>query len=103
MTKGGCMAKGGMHGERGGCGKVGVCVTKEGVPGKGGACMVWPPLYEIRPVNACAVCILLECILVVSRFHIDYVKILLQENGEFIDKRFVSKNREKQLADTISL
>ena len=41
MAKGGCMAKGGgVHG------------------------MHAPPFYEIRPVNAQAVCILLECILV---------------------------------------
>ena len=33
-----------------------------GVHGKGG--MPPPPFYEIRPVNARAVCILLECILV---------------------------------------
>ena len=42
-------------------------MAKGGHAWQGGACMVCtPPLYEIRPVNARAVCILLECILVTS-------------------------------------
>ena len=48
------MAKESMHGKRG------------GMHGEGGH--VWyacPPFYEIQPVNAWAVHILLECILVV--------------------------------------
>ena len=51
-----CVAKGGMHGKRG------VCMAK------GAACVVcmprWVGYYEIRSVNARAVHILLECILV---------------------------------------
>ena len=81
MAKGGgvCVVKGGMHGEggacmvkgghvcqRGGVWQRGVCMAKGGMHGKGGACVVCtPPLYEIRPVNARAVRILLECILVI--------------------------------------
>ena len=75
------MAKGGIHGEGGVCGKGGICgkgrvcvvkgdVVKGGMHGEGGTCMAkgghaWyaHPLYEIRPVNARAVRILLECIL----------------------------------------
>ena len=54
------MAKGGMHGERGGVrGKRGVCVAKGGH-----AWYAPPPTPEIRPVIARAVRILLECILV---------------------------------------
>ena len=68
------MVKGGMCGERGTCiAKGGHAWQKGGMHGKRGACMVkgghvWyacpPPFYEIRPVNARAVRILLECILV---------------------------------------
>ena len=73
--RGACMAKGGMHG------KGEACMAKGGMHGKGGcawqrgACMVkrgnaWyaHPPYEIQPVNAQAVCILLECILVSQMF-----------------------------------
>ena len=53
VSQGACVAKGGMHGKGAMCGEGG---------------HVWhacpSPLYEIRPVNARAVCILLECILV---------------------------------------
>ena len=78
---GACVVKGGMCG-KGGAGVVkGACMTKgglwqRGVHGKGGACMakgvgvrgMHTPLYEIWPVNARAVRILLECILVYSCF-----------------------------------
>ena len=59
--EGACVAKGGMHGEGGVRGKGGHAWQK-----RGEACMVWtPPFNEIRPVNARAVRILLECILVI--------------------------------------
>ena len=63
---GACMAKGGgVHG-RGVCVAKGACVAKGGMHDKRGeACVVCMPPYEIRLVNARAVCILLECILVV--------------------------------------
>ena len=55
MVKGACMVKGGMHGEGGACMAKGVYYVRP------------PPLYEIRPVNARAVRILLEF----SRLKID--------------------------------
>ena len=84
MAKGGVHGKGGMHGKRGCmakgglCGKGGhvwqrgACMAKGGMRGEGGvhdergeACMVCTlPFYEIWLVNARAVRILLECILV---------------------------------------
>ena len=96
--KGGVWRRGGMHGEGGTCVAKGACVAKGEVRGGGGhvwwrgacvvkgACMAkgavhgeggcaWaarpPPrvsYYEIRSVNARAVRILLECILVYSKF-----------------------------------
>ena len=65
--EGGMCGKEGMHGKSGGVRGGG------GLHGEGGACMakggrcVWyarPLFYKIRPVNARAVRILLECILV---------------------------------------
>ena len=53
--RGACMVKGGIHGER-------------GMHGERGAYVVCTPFYEIRPVNAQAVRILLECILVIKQF-----------------------------------
>ena len=72
LGMGGMRGQGGMHGERGVC-MAGECVWQRGHAWQRGACMTkggrhaWyacPP-YEIRLVNARAVCILLECILVV--------------------------------------
>ena len=56
-----CMA-GGMHGRR--------CVHGRGacMAGKGHACHAHPQHHDIRSVNARAVRILLECILVISKF-----------------------------------
>ena len=55
------MAKGGV------CGEGGCVWQRGGMRGEGGVCgMHAPLLYEIRPVNARAVRILLECILVHS-------------------------------------
>ena len=61
VNRGACMAKGSVHGKGGVCGEEGACVAKGG-----GMCgmHIPPPFYEIRPVNARAVRILLECILV---------------------------------------
>ena len=71
MVKGGhawqgaCVVKGGMHGEGGMHGKGGMCGEGRHAIRKGEACVVcMPPFYEIRPVNARVVRILLECILV---------------------------------------
>ena len=77
------MAKRGIHGQGGMCGKGGVCMVKGGMCGEGGVCVakgerVWQrggmcgkggpawraTPHEIQPVNARAVRILLECILV---------------------------------------
>ena len=59
------MSKGGVCGKGACAWRRGACMAKGGMHGKGGACVVCtPPLYEIRPVNARAVRILLECILV---------------------------------------
>ena len=55
--RGVCMAKGGMHGEGGHAWQRGACVAKGGVHG------MYAP-YEIWPVNARVVRILLECILI---------------------------------------
>ena len=62
--------QGGVHGEGGHAWQRGAC-TAGGMHGWGvcvvrGPCMVCtpPPFYEIWPVNAWVVCILLECILV---------------------------------------
>ena len=66
MVKGVCMVKGGMHGEGGYVVKGGMH-GNGGMHGKGGMCgMHAHPLYEIQPVNALAVRILLECILAVG-------------------------------------
>ena len=70
MAKGACVAKGGMHGKGGACMARGACMAKGAMHGergcmaKGGMCGMHTPLYEIWPVNAWVVCILLECILV---------------------------------------
>ena len=72
MTGRGC-AQGGVHG--GGCAWQGACMSGGGMAGAvcmevghvwwGGPCMhAPPPHYKIQSVNAQAVCILLECILV---------------------------------------
>ena len=62
MVKGACMVKGGVCGEGGHAWQWGACVAR-------GACVICtPPLYEIRPVNARAVRILLECIFVYLYF-----------------------------------
>ena len=76
---GACMAKGGVCGKGGMCGEGGHAWQKGGVHGKGGACMAkggmhgkggcaWQKgghaWYEIRPIIARVVRILLECILV---------------------------------------
>ena len=60
MAKGACVVKGGMHGK-----EAWVCMAKEGGGVRGMHTPPNPPFYEIRPVNARAVRILLECILVV--------------------------------------
>ena len=60
--RGACVAKGGMHG------KGGACVAKGACMARGHAWYACPPFYEIQPVNARAVCILLECILVLFLF-----------------------------------
>ena len=74
MVKGACVVKGGMRGEGGGMhGKGGACVAKGGMCDEGGGyewrkgggmCGMHAPLYEIWPINARVVYILLECILV---------------------------------------
>ena len=70
VVKGAMRGEGGMHGKggcvgKGACMVRGACMAKGACVAKGGTCMVFmPPLYEIRPVNARAVLILLECILV---------------------------------------
>ena len=77
MVRGVCVAKGGCAWQRGG-------VVKEGdMCGEGGCVVCTPPLYEIRPVNARAVRILLECILVCKFFLLNiYVKLrILQGKG----------------------
>ena len=63
---GGCVVKGACMVKRGCAWQRGACMVKGGVHGERGACMAkggraW---YEIRPVIARAVRILLECILV---------------------------------------
>ena len=74
------VAGGGMHG----C--WGVCMAKESMHGKGGmhgkeGLHVWQrgavcTPYEIRPVNAWTVCILLECILFKHEFVFSDVSLL---------------------------
>ena len=77
--RGVCVAKGGMHGEGGCVAKGGVCGKRGGMHGERGACVVCTPLlYEIRLVNAPAVRILLECILVLF-FFVEKIK-----RGSFI-------------------
>ena len=65
-TEGGARGRGSMHGQ-GACLARGACMAGGGVHGRG-ACVVctppWVGYYEIRSVNALAVRILLECILV---------------------------------------
>ena len=69
--RGACMVKGGVHGKGGMCGEGGHAWQRDGIHGEGGMhgkkgsmCGMPAPLYEIWPVNARAVHILLECILV---------------------------------------
>ena len=93
--KGACVAKGGMHGEGGVHGERGaVHGERGGMRGKGGACMVkggmhgmHPPTPKIRPVIARAVCILLECILVLTCFcfGINCLKIIMKCSFDSIE------------------
>ena len=71
MLEGACVAKGGVHGKGGMHGKGGCAWQRGGMCGEGGMCGIHAPLYEIWPVNAQAVCILLECILVSLGEHIE--------------------------------
>ena len=59
--KGGMCGEGGMHGKGGHAWQTGACVAKRG----------HPPPYEIWPVNARSVRIILECILVLCRSAIE--------------------------------